>query len=923
MKTLRLFGSCAVVLASALHGEADTTFPEAWIESARDSHTLSLPNWGPYTKRYVGISHTPPANPGMRFDLSVFPGLYNRKANVPNVLFESDYHPWEASSDLRYFSFRHEVEWKDQVYADISYSWIDDHSRLVRADLVNSTDLPQSLELHLMASVAYPSVQPASVSLPAGACCVRAIDYDTLRFGRARPTDSLVYDGKRRGEVRGDGFCGGSGLGDGFGADAGDLASYSVALPDTISDAQMLLRYKLPKGASSVLSIEGITTAEVRLEGNGEFEFARISLGVQSPGTKHFTVGAKAPVPLELDSFVIAPEGSADLVTYSVAHRQFKPEIIPGPKAQSLVLKYKDMGDAYGLSWGFEGSQVREFLCQDLDLIVPIMAQNHVKTVFQGEGEGHFTDIYLRPIPVPPHSHRVLYARVYNGTAEHVSRQIAADAAATPSANEALWNAARGHRPDLAPSPSGAGFQFSEERMAATLLCNVVYPVYTQGSYIKHNTPGRWWDSLYTWDSGFIGLGLDELDLRRSFECLNAYLTPPGAQSAFIHHGSMVPVQHYLFLDLWNRTQSRPLLEYCYPRLRQYYLFYVGRLGSSTMGKFSSGLLSSFDYFYNSGGWDDYPPQKATHEQGLSSRMAPVVNSAQAIRIAKIMIMAASELGLPEDVAMYRADVARLSGALQQYAWDEQSGYFGYVRHDAAGAASGIFRTPAGVNYNRGLDGVYPLVAGVGTASQTATMLRALKSPSELWSQAGLSAVDQSAPYYRKDGYWNGTVWMPHQWFFWKSMLDLGEADFAWQIARTGLEVWKTETDASYYCMENFVIETKRGAGWHEFGGLSSPVIKWYSSYFRPGTLTVGFNTWITRRHSLPQDAGMTVDLRVFQDPGRESQSTVIACLNPGRSYHATWKGQEVRSTSRAPGLLEITLPAGSDTGTLVISPAP
>lgn len=36
------------------------------------SHDLSLPVWGPYTKRYSGISHVPAANDGVRFDLSVF-----------------------------------------------------------------------------------------------------------------------------------------------------------------------------------------------------------------------------------------------------------------------------------------------------------------------------------------------------------------------------------------------------------------------------------------------------------------------------------------------------------------------------------------------------------------------------------------------------------------------------------------------------------------------------------------------------------------------------------------------------------------------------------------------------------------------------------------------------------------------------------
>ena len=139
--------------------------------------------------------------------------------------------------------------------------------------------------------------------------------------------------------------------------------------------------------------------------------------------------------------------------------------------------------------------------------------------------------------------------------------------------------------------------------MAATLLTNVVYPVYTRRRYIRHNTPGRWWDCLYTWDSGMIGLGLTELDQGRALDCLRAYLTPPGdPDAAFIHHGSLVPTQHALFHELWNRTQSRELLASCYPGLRPYYRFLAGKLGSSTTRTPRSGLLKGWDYFYNSGG---------------------------------------------------------------------------------------------------------------------------------------------------------------------------------------------------------------------------------------------------------------------------------------------------------------------------------
>jgi len=52
------------------------------ITSLEHTHDLRLPAWGPYTKKYTGISHLPDLASGLRFDLSVFPGYYRRQALI-------------------------------------------------------------------------------------------------------------------------------------------------------------------------------------------------------------------------------------------------------------------------------------------------------------------------------------------------------------------------------------------------------------------------------------------------------------------------------------------------------------------------------------------------------------------------------------------------------------------------------------------------------------------------------------------------------------------------------------------------------------------------------------------------------------------------------------------------------------------------
>ena len=880
------------------------------------NHDLRLPEWGPYTKKYMGISHVADAERGWRFDLGVAPGLYRRKVDLPNVLWESGYHPWEASPDLAYFCHRHELEWRDQVYCDIAFAAVDESARLLRCECVNQTGTAQGLALHLLGSLQFPKGRRSVATLPLDALWIAALDYAAFEFGGYWYSDGLATDLMLRGEKRGEDFVTGSGLA--FHRSPGDHASYQFNTAYPLSDAALLVRYRATSGTVIRLQMDGATPRELELPGGEDGFSATVAvLGPLDAGRHTLELVSCSGAPVELDGFVLLEASQVAEVQFHPEERNPRPELIPGPSPASLLLKYPGLDHYYGIVWDFENFRVREFLTDDLDILMRYRVHDHVSKIFYGSGEGHYTDAYLQPIPLPPHSKRVLYGMVCSGSREEVAQRLAAFDFSS-DACEAVVNAGRAKAIQPRGTPAGRAYEFSQARMSATTLTNVVYPAYARRAFIKHSTPGRWWDSLYTWDSGFIGLGLLEMDHTRAIDCLKAYLTEPGdPHAAFALHGSPVPVQLYLFQQLWNRTQSRELLEYLYPRLRQYHHFLSGRDPRSCTRGLKSNLLQTWHYFYNSGGWDDYPPQQHLHDCNLTSSTATVVNTAHCIRTAKILRLAARELGLEADISQYDEDIAVFTEAIQTHAWDESSGYFGYVRHTPEGLPEGILRHESGANFNMGLDGVTPLVAGICTPEQKRRLVAHLSSDQELWTPIGLSTVDQSAPYYRIDGYWNGAVWMPHQWFIWKTLLDLGESDLAFRIAQTALQLWASEVGTSYNCCEHFTVKTGRGAGWHHFGGLSTPVLCWFAAYYVPGNLNGGLDVWVSAQEFSNDNTALRASLAF--DTAPSSSVSLVAVMNPGHRYRALWEGREIELRERSPGTLDLVFTPGVIKGRLEI----
>jgi hypothetical protein len=655
-----------------------------------------------------------------------------------------------------------------------------------------------------------------------------AVEYDDLYISTFDHRAHLTKDALLRGEVRNGGlYTNMRALGGLFGAGCGDRAKYTVKTP-AFENACVTVRC----AGKATLALEGLVSVPFSVDrdiksGCEEFTF---EIGKLEAGEHKFELVSLGGEGAAVDCFVISE--ALDVPRFETRTRPVNPELSEGEN--TVRITYPESDFVYGMAWQGESSQVREIKTGGLDETMRHSVHNHVNRVIGGDPNFHYTNAFIRPIVIAPHSAAVLYGLIVAGSAAEVGRKL----------ESVDYDALKDEFPEIEYGDEKDTYAFSQRLMKATELTDVVFPIYLQNEYIRHYTPGKWWDSLYTWDHGFIEMAMADISPDIAIDGLNCYLTElDNPHAAFVHHGSMVPTQIYAYKVIFDRIKDTKYLRAFYERLRRYYRYFAGKTEGSVTDRFKSGLLNTFPYFYNSGGWDDYPAQVYSHRNGIALTVAPVISACQAIKFANILKASAAVLGF-DDAREYDTDIKRFTEALQKFAYDQESGFFGYVVHDADGNPTGILRAPDGSNFDMGLDGAYPFIAGVTTPEQSKRIADMIMDENRMWTPYGISTVDKTASYFRRDGYWNGAIWMAHQWFVYDAMLDCGRASDALKIARTALELWKNETQESYFCYEHFIVASGRGAGWHRVRGLSSPVVNWYHSLMTLGIVTVSTNTW-------------------------------------------------------------------------------
>lgn len=895
----------------------------------RPSHrNLPLPDWGPYSDHLNGISHIADPERGLRMDFALAPAILRRETLVPYAEMGLAMQPVRADPNLGYIAWDYELV--SGVGVRLEWLALDASGGMLRASVHNQTTTAWPVVLNWIARLAPPSnpprvgfeegagiphhavkgnpASPADVSLPVGGMWVNALHYERFEWGKGRFDDHLVTDGRRRGEIFEDGFVGYGGIGQGFGGTAGDQVQWRFDTPHALKAGVLSFRFRMRAG-SCPFQGGGLVKGRVTFahdDADTEFRTLDILVGELAAGEHVISLTAVGGQPIELNGFVLVEADDQGAVAFSPHVWKLDAQRQDDAAAGQAVMTFPDETDrAYAMGWSGGTAFIHSARTDDLRTLSGALNDPSlfdINRVPQGDGPGHVTIAAPEIVHLGAGETVIRDSFFAVGDAQGVAqvlRQLRA------MDYEQRLVAARGAFVAI-PGAMAQNHQEGAQRLLATIATNMLFPIWTGGQWVRNYCPGREWSSVYTWDSGFSGLGLARRIPQLSTALLDTYLSPvDDEQAAFLHHGTPLPTQFYQFQELWNRSCDLDFARTRYPRLARYLRFLLGRETGSTCRNLKSGLIRTYDYFYNTGGMDDYPAQMAVHSQNMADRIAPVITSAHVIRCAKILCQVAGAIGATHDLKEWRADIQSLSTALQTYSWDEASGYFAYVEHDHDKTPIGPWRSPAGENFNMGLDGVSPLVADICSPTQVQRLIDNVMTPGRLWTPSGITAVDRRASYSSKTGYWNGTVWMAHQWFMWKALLDYGEGDKAWRVGKTALDVYSAEIARSGRAYENFDADTGIGSAWHPFGALSSPVRNWFEAYCLPGALTVGLNTRIV---SQVWDGERSVKANL--DISGSRPVTVLAVVAQGPT-RARWQGRPVEIIGRGDTCAEIRVGPG------------
>ena len=153
--------------------------------------------------------------------------------------------------------------------------------------------------------------------------------------------------------------------------------------------------------------------------------------------------------------------------------------------------------------------------------------------------------------------------------------------------------------------------------------------------------------------------------------------------------------------------------------------------------------------------------------------------SCMAVKEMKALSSMAELLGKKQEAGEWTQKAETMSGLINRYMWDEDTGFYYHVHKDTMN-----FQTPAGVSLKRKeIIGFLPIWAGVAGKDRAETLVSHLHNPDEFGRKFGIPTLSAADPYYSAQVLeccrWNGPVWITWVYPVFKGLLDYGYTDQA------------------------------------------------------------------------------------------------------------------------------------------------
>ena len=412
--------------------------------------------------------------------------------------------------------------------------------------------------------------------------------------------------------------------------------------------------------------------------------------------------------------------------------------------------------------------------------------------------------------------------------------------------------------------------------------------------------PARQWGKFFIWDCGMTAVAMADFKKDYADKIISQMPDPDKIGKEVYNYGSFIVTAIYALWELYRNTGDINYIKKHYPLLKKLLACMFDTLpgenyGGMVTANHGTGADDSPALFYAKGeifAWD-YKETLPVNPEREKKSLICIGMTAHAVRELKILRIFAFLLNYESDVKELTTQIDAIEKELNDNYWsDTQQCYLDRVVDDDS-----LLEIPWIYDY-------LPLFSDSVPQARKEILFSGLMNDG-YFTQNGFIIVKPNNSYYRQDGYPNGSIWPPLQYFFWKTCIGMGKMTAAIDIAERYFRVFKKNHQETLCCWEQFRAATGKGAGNTRFSGFVTPIIAMHKAHRIYGSVQTGYDVLISNLKISDGAASLQLSSPFFS--GKTGLSIV---LRPNKKYTVNIcnEKEDYQLSSDNNGYLPITL---------------